>query len=101
MKQLIWPDNILNRTAKLIVMFLFTFIWLLDLIWYSLDLGYVVLKDFVPIYSLLIMYCFLFNRNLPIGGVTYDFEDGKSDVQCFRLLVFLGSLIIYVYGTFL
>ena len=69
MKQLIWPDNILNRTAKLLVMFLFTFIWLLDLIWYSLDLGYVVLKDFVPIYSLLIMYCFLFNRNLPIGGV--------------------------------
>lgn len=98
---IIWPDKLFNRMAKFIVISVFSLVWLLFLINNIFILGYVTLGDFIPLYSILVISCFLTNRNLPIGGVTYDFEENKNTVQVFRFFIVLGSLFLYVYYIFL
>ncbi|OEE97438.1 hypothetical protein A1QK_13145 [Vibrio genomosp. F10 str. 9ZD137] len=99
--KILWPDKVFGEISKLMIMLALVVVWFSFIYWKIETVGYVTLKHFVSLYCMLIIFCFLFNKTLPIGVATHDYDTDSQGSQFIRFLICVSSLAVYYYCTIL
>ncbi|MBE4586980.1 hypothetical protein BOO29_18975 [Vibrio navarrensis] len=94
---LIWPDRLLTLNQKIVV-FIAIFLCVPVVFLYRMFAqNEIAGLAVVGIYPIVVIWCFLFNKTVPIGAILVDYREQSQGTQFWRFVVFVIHLIALYY----
>ncbi len=93
--RIIWPHKYLTWQSQMICVLTLVSIVIGRGIYQVVNHGTLYPGLFVSLYMSAVIACYLYDKGLPIGSVTFDFEPNDLTKQCSRLAITSLSSVIY------
>ncbi len=94
--RIIWPHKYLTWQSQLIIMFSLIAIVVARVLYQVISHSTFSVGLLLSLYSTAVVACYLYDKDLPIGTTSFDFEPNDISNQYIRLVVILLSLVFYM-----
>ena len=97
MSKIIWPSAIFSHVVKVTIVATLVLLWLVIGVYKYLYLGQINTAHIISVILAYVVGCFIFDKDLPIGTVGLNYEEGKEGAQIGRFLAAIVCLGWFLY----
>ncbi len=94
--RIIWPHKYLTWQSQLIIMFSLIAIVVARATYQVISHSTFSVGLLFSLYSIAVVACYIYDKDLPIGTISFDFEPNDISNQYIRLVMILLSLVFYM-----
>ncbi|BCK08354.1 hypothetical protein VCSRO17_2996 [Vibrio cholerae] len=94
--RIIWPHKYLTWQSQLIIMFSLIAIVVARAAYQVISHSTFSVGLLFSLYSIAVVACYIYDKDLPIGTISFDFEPNDISNQYIRLVMILLSLVFYM-----
>lgn len=95
--KVLWPNKYLGEKSRLLIVFTLIGFILFRAIEYWGAFSTIKVSHFLALYMSLVVRSFLYDKELPIGTISFEFESMNASKQLSRLIITSLSLLIYYF----